>query len=150
MIGGGFFGPFTMAAQMLGVEDFMVELMDSDEEDISKLVDFAGEIVVAYLEDLIDNGLDGDLTDVRLTLVAGRPVSFRYPLYEPQQPIRPTIEDQPPPPVMPSPKMARREMAFAAAAPASMDALSLIGTSKCTITGIPTPTVSPARGTKLG
>ena len=58
MIGGGFFGPFTMAAQMLGVEDFMVEMMDSDEEDINKLVDFAGEIVVAYLEDLIDNGLD--------------------------------------------------------------------------------------------
>ena len=25
MIGGGFFGPFTMAAQMLGVEDFMVD-----------------------------------------------------------------------------------------------------------------------------
>ena len=58
MIGGGFFGPFTMAAQMLGVEDFMVELMDSEEEDINRLIDFAVEIVVAYLEDLIDNGLD--------------------------------------------------------------------------------------------
>jgi hypothetical protein len=68
---------------------------------------------------LIDNVLDEDLTDVRLTLVAGRPVSFRYPLYEPQQPIRPTIEDQPPPPVMPSPKMARGRsaMAFAAGMP---------------------------------
>ena len=58
MIGGGFFGPFTLAAQMLGVEDFMVELMDSEEEDINRLVDFAVEIVAAYLEDLIDNGLD--------------------------------------------------------------------------------------------
>ncbi|MBO7385400.1 MAG: hypothetical protein J6U63_03555 [Clostridia bacterium] len=58
MIGGGFFGPFTMAAQMLGVEDFMVELMDSEPEDIKKVVDFAGEIVTAYLEDLIDGGLD--------------------------------------------------------------------------------------------
>ena len=28
MIGGGFFGPFTMAAQMLGVQDFMIELID--------------------------------------------------------------------------------------------------------------------------
>ena len=58
MIGGGFFGPFTMAAQMLGVEDFMVELMDGEEEEIVKAVDFASEIVIAYLEDLIDNGLD--------------------------------------------------------------------------------------------
>ena len=58
MIGGGFFGPFTMAAQMLGVEDFMVEMFDSDEEDIEKIIRFAEEIVVAYLEDLIDNGLD--------------------------------------------------------------------------------------------
>ena len=34
MIGGGFFGPFTMAAQMLGVEGFMVELLDGEEEEI--------------------------------------------------------------------------------------------------------------------
>ena len=58
MIGGGFFGPFTMAAQMLGVEDFMVELMTGEEEDVKRLVDFAAEIVIAYLEDLTDNGLD--------------------------------------------------------------------------------------------
>ena len=58
MIGGGFFGPFTMAAQMLGVEDFMVELLDGEEEEIKAVIDFAVEIVIAYLEDLIDNGLD--------------------------------------------------------------------------------------------
>ena len=58
MIGGGFFGPFTMAAQMLGVEDFMVELLTGEEEDVKKAVDFAAEIVIAYLEDLTDNGLD--------------------------------------------------------------------------------------------
>ena len=58
MIGGGFFGPFTMAAQMLGVEDFMVELMVGEEEDVMKTIDFAAEIVIAYLEDLIDCGLD--------------------------------------------------------------------------------------------
>ena len=58
MIGGGFFGPFTMAAQMLGVEDFMIELMDGEEDEINAAVDFASEIVTAYLEDLVDNGLD--------------------------------------------------------------------------------------------
>ena len=58
MIGGGFFGPFTMAAQMLGVEDFMVEMMDGEEEEINRAVDFATDIVIAYLEDLIDCGLD--------------------------------------------------------------------------------------------
>ncbi|HYF62058.1 MAG TPA: hypothetical protein VD886_04545, partial [Herpetosiphonaceae bacterium] len=75
---------------------------------------------------LIDNVLDEDLTDVRLTLVAGRPVSFRYPLYEPQQPIRPTIEDQPPPQVMPSPKMACREMAFAGGVPAPAPMMAML------------------------
>ena len=58
MIAGGFFGPFTMAAQMLGVEDFMVELLDGEEDEIKAVIDFASEIVIAYLEDLIDNGLD--------------------------------------------------------------------------------------------
>lgn len=58
MIGGGFFGPFTMAAQMLGVQDFMIELIDGEEEDVHKVIDFAAEIVIAYLEDLVGNGLD--------------------------------------------------------------------------------------------
>ena len=58
MIGGGFFGPFTMAAQMLGVEDFMVEMIAGEEEDVLYAVDFAAEIVIAYLEDLVECGLD--------------------------------------------------------------------------------------------
>lgn len=58
MIGGGFFGPFTMAAQMIGVENFMVELLTGEEDDIVNLIDFTTEIVIAYLEDLIDCGLD--------------------------------------------------------------------------------------------
>ncbi len=58
MIGGGFFGPFTMAAQMLGVEDFMVELLTGEEDDLKAIIDFSAEIVIAYLEDLTDNGLD--------------------------------------------------------------------------------------------
>ena len=36
----------------------MIELIDGDEDEVKKLVDFASEIVIAYLEDLIDNGLD--------------------------------------------------------------------------------------------
>ena len=58
LIGGGFFGPFTMAAQMLGVQDFMCELIAGDEKYVKKVIDFAAEIVIAYLEDLTDNGLD--------------------------------------------------------------------------------------------
>lgn len=58
MIAGGFFGPFTMAAQMLGVENFMIELMDGEEDEINAVIDFAAEIVAAYLEELTDNGLD--------------------------------------------------------------------------------------------
>ena len=58
VIGGGFFGPFTMAAQMLGVQDFMIELLDGEEEEIRAIIDFCAEIVIAYLDDLIDSGLD--------------------------------------------------------------------------------------------
>ncbi|MBQ7171108.1 MAG: hypothetical protein IJR89_02400 [Clostridia bacterium] len=58
MIGGGFFGPFTMAAQMLGVENFLVEMIDGEEEDVRQAIDFAAEIVIAYLEDLTARGLD--------------------------------------------------------------------------------------------
>ncbi len=43
---------------------------------------------------LFDNQLEEDLEDVRLTLVAGMPVSFRYRLYEPYTPERPLIEDE--------------------------------------------------------
>ncbi len=43
---------------MLGVEGFMVELLDGEEEEIKGVIDFAVEIVIAYLEDLVDNGLD--------------------------------------------------------------------------------------------
>lgn len=57
-IGGGFFGPFTVAAQMLGMDDFMVELLSDEDGYVDKLLDFANEICIAYLEDLIDAGLD--------------------------------------------------------------------------------------------
>ena len=72
---------------------------------------------------LFDNVLDEDLNDVRLTLVAGRPVSFRYSLYEPKQPERPMLEDEVPQ-IAPVPQAAKRgfagRMMMAGAAPAPM------------------------------
>ncbi|HMQ32373.1 MAG TPA: hypothetical protein PKD53_16695 [Chloroflexaceae bacterium] len=43
---------------------------------------------------LFDNQLEEDLADVRLTLMAGMPVSFRYGLYEPRTPERPLVRDE--------------------------------------------------------
>ena len=43
---------------------------------------------------LFDNQLEEDLEKVKLTLVAGMPVSFRYRLYEPRTPERPLVEDE--------------------------------------------------------
>lgn len=43
---------------------------------------------------LFDNRLDEDLEDVRVTLVAGQPISFIYDLYASRIPERPTVEDE--------------------------------------------------------
>jgi hypothetical protein len=43
---------------------------------------------------LFDNLLDEDLNDVKVTLVAGQPISFIYDLYESHIPERPTIQDE--------------------------------------------------------
>jgi hypothetical protein len=42
---------------------------------------------------LFDNRLDEDLQDVRVTLVAGQPISFIYDLYASRIPHRPTVQD---------------------------------------------------------
>ena len=76
MIGGGFFGPFTMAAQMLGVQDFMIELIDGEEEDVRQTIDFAAEIVIAYLEDLVECGLD--LITLPEPVASGDLISMAY------------------------------------------------------------------------
>ena len=76
MIGGGFFGPFTMAAQMLGVQDFMIELIDGEEDDVRKTIDFAAEIVIAYLEDLVECGLD--LITLPEPVASGDLISMAY------------------------------------------------------------------------
>jgi len=43
---------------------------------------------------LFDNRLDEDLEDVRVTLVAGQPISFIYDLYASRIPQRPTVQDE--------------------------------------------------------
>lgn len=84
---------------------------------------------------LFDNQFDEDLADVRLTLVAGMPISFRYRLYAPKTPERPLVEDEErtvsapvfferaPPPAAAAPQAARakRSMGRAAVAMEAMD-----------------------------
>jgi hypothetical protein len=43
---------------------------------------------------LFDNRLEEDLDNVRVTLVAGQPISFIYDLYESKIPMRPIVKDQ--------------------------------------------------------
>ncbi len=43
---------------------------------------------------LFDNRLEEDLNDVRVTLVAGQPISFIYDLYASRIPQRPTVQDE--------------------------------------------------------
>ncbi len=43
---------------------------------------------------LFDNRLDEDLKDVKVTLVAGQPISFIYDLYASHIPQRPVVEDE--------------------------------------------------------
>jgi hypothetical protein len=43
---------------------------------------------------LFDNRLEEDLENVRVTLVAGQPISFIYELYASRIPERPTVEDE--------------------------------------------------------
>jgi len=43
---------------------------------------------------LFDNRLEEDLDNVRVTLVAGQPISFIYDLYASRIPMRPTVKDE--------------------------------------------------------
>ncbi|HLF05786.1 MAG TPA: hypothetical protein VI893_01195 [Thermoplasmata archaeon] len=43
---------------------------------------------------IIDNRLDEDLKDVRLTLVAGKPISFIYDIYVPRMASRPVVREE--------------------------------------------------------
>ena len=75
LIGGGFFGPFTIAAQMVGLGKFMLQLRKG--ADAEAILDFASEICLANYEDLIENGVDlvtlpepvasGDMISLKMT-----------------------------------------------------------------------------------
>jgi hypothetical protein len=58
--------------------------------------DESGETGKALLQGwgLFDNRLEEDLEDVRVTLVAGQPISFIYDLYASRIPQRPTVKDE--------------------------------------------------------
>lgn len=58
--------------------------------------DEAGSTGKALLQGwgLFDNRLEEDLDDVRVTLVAGQPISFIYDLYASKIPVRPTVKDE--------------------------------------------------------
>jgi hypothetical protein len=66
---------------------------------------------------LFDNQLEEDLEEVRLTLVAGMPVSFRYRLYEPKTPQRPLFEDEE--------RRVDRPLAYAGAPPPAPKAMAM-------------------------
>jgi hypothetical protein len=75
---------------------------------------------------LFDNRLEEDLDDVRVTLVAGQPISFIYDLYASRIPTRPKVQDETriaPGPVeyrgAPVARSMMRKEALAAAAPAA-------------------------------
>lgn len=65
---------------------------------------------------LFDNQLEEDLQEVKLTLVAGMPVSFRYRLYEPKTPQRPLFEDEE--------RTVDRPLTFASAPPPAAKAMA--------------------------
>jgi hypothetical protein len=84
----------------------------------------SGETGKALLQGwgLFDNRLEEDLQEVRLTLVAGQPISFIYDLYSSRIPERPTVQDEArvaPAPVEYDAAMAMDETAVMAAAPAA-------------------------------
>ena len=43
---------------------------------------------------IVENTTDDDWNDVRMTLVSGRPISFKMDLYEPLYIPRPTVEPE--------------------------------------------------------
>lgn len=74
---------------------------------------------------LFDNRLDEDLQDVRVTLVAGQPISFIYDLYSSRIPQRPVVEEKartvPSPVEFRAGKRARPARAMMTAADAGME-----------------------------
>ena len=95
---------------------------------------------------LFDNRLEEDLEDVRLTLVAGMPLSFVYDLITPFVPERPVVEEEAR--VAPKPvEMAAKLRAVGAPAPRAMKPTSEAAFSRHDVAAT---TVAQARGEEMG
>jgi len=85
-----------------------VQVDDSEEHDLTiaysipspiwktsyRLVSTDDEKLIIQGTAIVDNTQEEDWNDVQMTLVSASPISFIQPLYDPVQPIRPTIEAQ--------------------------------------------------------
>lgn len=76
-VGVGSFGPFTTAAQLAGVNEFMMYLGDEDEEELVKeVLEFAEEVVYHLTLDFLEAG--GDLVYIAEPVSSGDLISEEY------------------------------------------------------------------------
>lgn len=54
----GLYAPFTFAAQLIGMEDLMAELLTDEDGYVDKLLQFCKKIVIAYTKDMLEAGGD--------------------------------------------------------------------------------------------
>ena len=76
-VGVGSFGPFTTAAQLVGVNEFMMYLSDEDEEDlVREVLEFAEEVVYHLTMDFLESG--GNLVYIAEPVSSGDLISEDY------------------------------------------------------------------------
>ena len=76
-VGVGSFGPFTTAAQLVGVNEFMMYLSDEDEEDlVREVLEFAEEVVYHLTKDFLEAG--GNLVYIAEPVSSGDLISEDY------------------------------------------------------------------------
>ena len=76
-VGVGSFGPFTTAAQLVGVNEFMMYLSDEDEEDlVREVLEFAEEVVYHLTMDFLEAG--GNLVYIAEPVSSGDLISEDY------------------------------------------------------------------------
>ena len=76
-VGVGSFGPFTTAAQLVGVNEFMMYLSDEDEEDlVREVLEFSEEVVYHLTMDFLEAG--GNLVYIAEPVSSGDLISEDY------------------------------------------------------------------------
>ena len=76
-VGVGSFGPFTTAAQLVGVNEFMMYLSDEDEEDlVREVLEISEEVVYHLTMDFLEAG--GNLVDIAEPVSSGDLISEDY------------------------------------------------------------------------